>query len=115
MAEAICKVLLARRLRCPVDQLERRGFVVRSAGMSATAGDPAAPHAVNVIRAMGGSLENHRSRKISANLVRQADVIFAMTIDHLDELLRAIPEVEPRTFLLDPDGGDVARPRRLRS
>ncbi len=110
MAEAICKVLLARRLSCPVDQLERRGFVVRSAGMSAATGEAAAPHAVSVIRAMGGSLEHHRSRNVSVQLVRQADVIFAMTIDHLDELLRVIPEVETRTFLLDPAGGDVVDP-----
>ena len=59
---------------------------------------------------MGGSLEHHRSRKISSHVARQADFIFAMTIDHLDELLRAIPEVETRAFLLDPDGGDVVDP-----
>jgi len=110
MAEAICRVLLARRLRCPIDQLERRGFVVRSAGVAATNGVPAASHAVDVIRALGGSLENHRSRKIAASFVRQADCIFAMTMDHLDELLRAMPEVERRAFLLDPAGGDVADP-----
>ena len=40
MAEAICKVLLARRLGCPIDELERRGFVVRSAGVAATNGVP---------------------------------------------------------------------------
>jgi protein-tyrosine phosphatase len=110
MAEAICKVLLARRLRCPIDRLEERGFVIRSAGVAASAGDPAAAHAIDVVRSLGGSLESHRSRKIAANLAKQADLIFAMTMDHLDDLLRAIPEVEPRTFLLDPSGGDVVDP-----
>jgi hypothetical protein len=33
-----------------------------------------------------------------------------MTMDHLDDLLRAMPEVESRTFLLDPAGGDVVDP-----
>ncbi len=55
-------------------------------------------------------LESHRSRKVAANLARQADVIFAMTIDHLEALLDLVPEVEPRTFLLDSAGGDVADP-----
>jgi len=110
MAEAICKLLLAQRLRCPIDELERRGFVVRSAGVAATNGAAAASHAIDVVRALGGSLENHRSRKIATSFVRQADCIFAMTMDHLDDLLRAMPEVEPRTFLLDPAGGDVADP-----
>jgi L-threonylcarbamoyladenylate synthase len=110
MAEAICKLVLSRRLRCPVNQIERRGFVVRSAGVAATNGAPAAAHAVDVLRALGGSLEQHKSRKISVTLARQADFIFAMTSDHLDDLLRALPEVEPQAFLLDPAGGDVADP-----
>jgi L-threonylcarbamoyladenylate synthase len=110
MAEAICKIHLARRLGCPIDQLERRGFVIRSAGVAASNGDPAAPNAVHVVRGLGGTLDHHRSRKVAANLARQADMIFAMTIDHLEALLYMVPEVEPHTFLLDPAGGDVADP-----
>ena len=59
---------------------------------------------------MGGSLDQHRSRKATLNLVRQADHIFAMTLDHLETLLDAVPEIETRTSLLDPDGGDLADP-----
>jgi protein arginine phosphatase len=110
MAEAICKVLLARRLGCQVPELEQRGYLIRSAGVAASNGVPAATHAIDVVRSLGGSLEHHRSRKIAANLVRQADCIFAMTVDHLDSLLAAVPEVEHRAFLLDPGGGDVADP-----
>ncbi len=110
MAEAICKVLLARRLGCAVAQLEERGYMVRSAGVAASNGSPAAGHAIDVVRALGGSLENHRSRRLGVNLARQADCLFAMTADHLDALLEAVPEVEPRTYLLDPSGGDVADP-----
>jgi protein-tyrosine phosphatase len=110
MAEAICKLLLARRLRCPIDEVEHRGFVVRSAGVAATNGVAAAAHAVDIIRALGGSLENHRSRRIAEDLAQQADYIFAMTIDHMDELLRSMPDLESRTFLLDPSGADVADP-----
>src|SRR5262249_8964518 len=98
MAEALCKVLLARRLGCPVHELEQRGFVTRSAGVAAAEGFPAATHAIEVVRSLGGTLENHSSRTIAAALVRQADYIFAMTIDHLDALLDAVPEVERQTF-----------------
>jgi L-threonylcarbamoyladenylate synthase len=110
MAEAICKILLARRLGCTVADLEQRGVLIRSAGVAATNGVPAAAHAIEIVRTLGGSLESHRSRKIAANLVRQADCIFAMTLDHLDALLDAGPEVEHRAFLLDPDGSDVPDP-----
>jgi protein-tyrosine phosphatase len=110
MAEAICKLLLARRLACTANQLEDRGFVVLSAGVAAVNGAPAAEHAVEILHEMGGSLEDHRSRKVTLNLVRQADLIFAMTGDHLETLLDAVPEVEPRSCLLDPDGGDLTDP-----
>jgi len=110
MAEAICKLMLARRLGCPIDELERRGFVIRSAGVSATNGVPAAPNAVDILRTLGGSLENHRSRRVAPSLVRQADYIFAMTAEHREDLLASMPELEPRTFLLDPGGGDVDDP-----
>ena len=91
-------------------EIEQRGYVVRSAGVAASSGSPAASHAVDVLRAMGGSLENHRSRRVTPDLVRQADCIFAMTADHLDALLDAVPEVQAHSYLLDPRGGDVPDP-----
>ena len=56
MAEAICKLLLARRLNCPIDELERRGFVIRSAGVASSNGDPAARHAIDVIHEAPGRI-----------------------------------------------------------
>src|SRR5208282_5240503 len=105
MAEAICKLMLARRLDCPAEQIEERGYVVQSAGVAAATGSPAAAHAIDVLRAMGGSLESHRSRRVTLDLVHQADCIFAMTADHLEALLDAVPEVQSHSFLLDPGGG----------
>ena len=110
MAEAIGKLLLARRLDCPIEELEDRGYVVLSAGMATMGGAPAAAHAIDVVRAMGGSLENHRSRRVTLDLIRRADCIFAMTADHLDSLLDAVPDAQSHTFLLDPEGGDLPDP-----
>ncbi len=110
MAEAICKVLLARRLGCPPDELPRRGYLVVSAGVAAARGAPAAPHAVEVVRSMGGSLDRHRSRALGPDLIRHADHLFAMTADHLDLLLELAPEVGSVASLLDPDGRDVPDP-----
>lgn len=110
MAEAICKLLLARRLNCPAGELEERGYVVISAGMSAMTGAPAAANAVEVLRSLGGSLESHRSQRLTLDLVRQADCIFTMTADHMDSLLTAVPEAQSRSYLLDPAGADVPDP-----
>ncbi len=110
MAEGICKVLLSRKLGCAVEDLELSGYLVLSAGVSAMTGAPAASHAAAVLRSMGGTLELHRSRRVTFDLLRIADYVFAMTADHLDALLDAAPEASDRSFLLDPDGGDVPDP-----
>lgn len=110
MAEAICKVMLARRLGCQPDDLERRGYLVVSAGVAASRGAPAAPHAVEILRSMGGSLDRHRSRALGPDLVRQADHLFAMTGDHLELLLELAPEARHLASLLDPEGRDVPDP-----
>ena len=110
MAEAICKILLAERLGCRVDELESRGYVILSAGIAAVDGMPAASNAVEVVEARGGSLADHLSRKLTLDLVRQADLIVAMTGDHLEALLDHVPEVAPRTRLLHPQGHDVSDP-----
>jgi protein-tyrosine phosphatase len=110
MAEALCKLMLSRRLRCEVGELESRGYVVLSAGIAAIAGMPAAANAVEVLRARGGSLEGHVSRKLTLDLLRQADLILVMTADHREALLDHVPEVSSRTRLLHPAGDDVADP-----
>lgn len=110
MAEAICKVLLARRMGCSPDDLERHGYLVVSAGVAASRGAPAAPHAVEVLRSMGGSLERHRSRALGPDLVRMADHLFAMTADHLELLHELAPESRSAASLLDPEGRDVPDP-----
>jgi protein-tyrosine phosphatase len=110
MAEALCKVLLAERLGCAIDELDDRGYVILSAGMSAMSGMPAAGHAIDVVKSRGGSLAEHVSRQISLDLVRQADHIIAMTGDHFDSLLDRVPDASGRTRLLHPLGDDVADP-----
>jgi L-threonylcarbamoyladenylate synthase len=110
MAEALCKVLLAQRVGCKPEDLEARGHVVLSAGVAASHGMPAASHAIDVVRGRGGSLQQHASRPITRDLIRHADLIVAMTNDHLEALLDQAPECAPRIRLLHPEGGDVPDP-----
>jgi L-threonylcarbamoyladenylate synthase len=110
MAEALCKLILAKRLDCALEQLEERGYVILSAGVAAMGGAPAASHAVDLLKSMGGSLQEHRSRRLTLNLVRQADCIFAMTAEHLEALLEALPDAQDHAFLIDPNGADVPDP-----
>ncbi len=73
-------------------------------------GMPAAAHAVEAVKLRGGSLYEHESRRAAPELVREADHIIAMTVDHLDILLDQVPEVTPRARLLHAGGDDIADP-----
>ena len=110
MAEALCKVLLAERLKCAPGELVSRGYVVLSAGVAATAGMPAAANAVEVVKSRGGSLADHQSRKLTRELLHVADIILGMTADHLELLLDHMPEAADRARLLHPRGEDLADP-----
>ena len=110
MAEGICRKLLAERLGCAVDELEERGIVVMSAGLSAYMGGRPAAEAVDVMSAMGVDLTQHQSQPLTAQLVRHADVIWTMTRSHRQAILAQWPEAANRCELLCLDLRDVPDP-----
>lgn len=110
MAEAICKLLLARRLKCKEGELEQHGFHVVSAGLAAPHGARAASHAQEIVESLGGSLRRHTSKPITSRIVDQVDHVLTMTREHLDGLLATYPDTIDRARLLDPSGGDVDDP-----
>jgi protein-tyrosine phosphatase len=110
LAEALCKRLLADRLGCDPGELEARGFVVRSAGVAAYAGDDANPAAVEVAREYGADLTAHRSRPVNPELLESATVVVPMTRDHAAALALRCPGVGPEPVLLCGDEGDLPDP-----
>lgn len=110
MAEAICRVLLADRLRCRQEELEDRGYIVASAGLAASHGSRAAGDAMSVVSERGGSLKSHSSRQVVPGMIAGADHIVAMTRDHRDALLDEFSDAEERIRLLHPRGADIPDP-----
>jgi len=114
LAEALCKVMLATRLNCQPDQLESRGFQIRSAGLMAYVGDLASPQATVVAQELTCDLARHCSQPVSAELLSQATDVITMTRSHLQALVYRFPEVGPPPQLLcdnldlqDPIGGEL--------
>jgi len=110
MAEKICEMLLAERLRCTVDQLEEHGFVVMSSGLSAGLDVSASRHAVETLRSRGLDLSKHGSQQINEMQVRFADHIFALTRGHREAILSYWPGSDTRLCVLRTDGGDINDP-----
>ncbi len=114
MAEVLCRKLLADRLGCSPNEVESRGFVVRSAGVAAFPGDDPSGPAVEVVQEFGADLGNHRSRPVHEEMLRDATDVLAMTRGHAAALMMRFPGVGPTPQLLcgefdlgDPIGGDV--------
>jgi tRNA threonylcarbamoyl adenosine modification protein (Sua5/YciO/YrdC/YwlC family) len=110
MAETIARKMIADRLGCRIDQLEDRGVIVQSAGLSAMSGGSAAQEAVDVLAAMGLDVSAHESQPLTGQMVRNADMIFAMTRSHRQAILSQWPEAGSRTELLAVDHSDIADP-----
>ncbi len=103
MAEAMARRYLAQRLSVPPEELEDRGISVMSAGSFAMPGAPAAPQAVEALRAMGLDLSRHRSQALSVELIHQADFIYAMTQNHAKTVVSLVPASADKVSALDPE------------
>jgi protein-tyrosine phosphatase len=86
--------------------------VVDSAGLLGIEGAPAAPEAVQVLREDGLDLSTHRSKGVRESDLRTADVVIAMSLDHLDALHELFPDGADSRYLLrafetapEPTGG----------
>ena len=78
----------------------RGEFRVLSAGIGAVDGQPPTPHSVRAMRELGVDISNQRSRMLTAELVRSADIILGMTHGHVDTVALLYPPVAEKTFLL---------------
>ncbi len=112
MAAGLARKMLAERIGCNPEELERRGIEILSAGVGA-GGGPASEGAKRAMAARGVDLSRHAARPVDAQMLHQADHIFAMTEGHRKTLVAMAPSCEDRVRLLlkdrdvrDPVGGD---------
>jgi tRNA threonylcarbamoyl adenosine modification protein (Sua5/YciO/YrdC/YwlC family) len=110
MAELLMRQRLAKHKSCRPEELEDKGFIVRSAGIAAASGCPPAAEAVTVMHEHGLDLTSHETQPLTEQMVRHADLILAMTSGHLSTIVGRWPDAADRTMLLLPDQADVADP-----
>jgi RpiB/LacA/LacB family sugar-phosphate isomerase len=78
----------------------RGEFRVLSAGLGAMDGQPPTPHSVRAMRELGVDIAAQRSRMLTTELVRSADLILGMTHSHVDTVALLYPPAAEKTFLL---------------
>jgi protein-tyrosine phosphatase len=100
MAEGMFRKYLAEKLECQVDQLERMGYKIFSAGVVDMGGSPASAEAIAACAAKGIDIRAHRSRRLSEPLVKESDFIFAMCRMHHERITAVDPGAADRCVLL---------------
>ncbi len=119
MAAGIARHVLAERHGVRESELPSVGVEALSAGVFATDGAPASPEAVRAARTYGADISRHRSRRLTAELIHRADVVFCMTEAHVDAVLRIAPEAQGKVRRLgsedvdDPIGGGLPEYQRI--
>jgi protein-tyrosine phosphatase len=80
-------------------RLSERGSRLRASSAGFLGGRvPPPEHAVRSLRAVGLDISSHRSRAVGPHLLDSADLIVAMTRQHLFDLATADPPAWPRCF-----------------
>ncbi|WP_273887140.1 low molecular weight protein arginine phosphatase [Rubrobacter naiadicus] len=72
----------------------------RSAGVFAAEGYPMAPEAEKVLSEAGVPVGRHHSRPLTGEMLREADLVLAMTPAHVEEMSRSFGELPDSVHVL---------------
>ena len=109
MAAGFCRKYFSDNLGCSVDELEHFGYIIDSAGVAAYEGIPASRHAIEVCRIEKVDLSDHQSRQLTLEDIEKSDVIFTMSRNHRDSIVRLLPSASEKCFILD-ETSDILDP-----
>jgi protein-tyrosine-phosphatase len=101
----MCEALMNRALAAMPD----KQVAVTSAGLNAVPGRAAHPWAVAAARELGVSLENHRAKLLTAEMVNDADVILAMDYQNQVQLSLRYAHAKDKVFMLGAYAGEDYR------
>src|SRR5690606_15879723 len=78
----------------------RAGIEVSSAGLQALVGRPLDPTAAELLRENGIDPEGHVARQATPSILAAADLVLVMEQAHHARIVREVPQVSGKTFLL---------------
>ena len=108
MAEGIARKMLAEHRGITLEHLESTDLLA-SAGVWAVDGIPATREAISAAKAHGADISNHRSRKVTIELIKSADLILCMMAGHVAAVCSLDPTVSNKVRRLD-QRGDISDP-----
>lgn len=89
---------------------DQSGVHVSSAGTIASNGYPAMDYMIDIANAEGLNLADHRSRRLTSDIVKESDLILVATESHRDAIIRSEPEHAGKVRLMAESIGEVEIP-----
>jgi protein-tyrosine phosphatase len=97
----ICRSPMVERLLVALLSEQLPGeFVVESAGTGALVGNPIDPQVAGIIRVLGGSAEDFSARQLTPEIIKNQDLVLALTREHRRKVVEMAPAMLRRTFTL---------------
>ena len=97
----ICRSPVAERLlQAGLDEVQPGAFVVRSAGTRAMVGDPIQPPSADIIKSYGGTPEDFAARLLTPKILKESDLVLAMTAQHRGAVMQMDASLLKRTFTI---------------
>ncbi|YCH07651.1 low molecular weight phosphatase family protein [Arthrobacter sp. alpha11c] len=97
----ICRSPVAERLlQAGLNHASPGSFEVRSAGTRAMVGEPIQPLSAKMISTFRGSPDNFAARQLNQKILRETDLVLAMTSRHRGEVLQLDASLLKRTFTI---------------
>lgn len=95
-----CRSVMAEGLFKKMTEGRKEQFEISSAGISAIDGYPPTAETIRVMETEGADVSEHRSRRLTMDMIRQSDHIYVMERFHRDFILRLAPEAAAKVSLL---------------
>lgn len=101
--------VMAENLFRVITQDQGLPFLAESAGIKAPEGALATPETVKILGEEGIDATGHKSRRVTRQMIEEADRILIMEKAHRDELLKLEPQSAPKIELLTSFSSDLER------
>lgn len=96
MAEGLLKKYLKKEGKEDIE--------VKSAGVRAIDGMTPTAETVEVMKKEGVDVSGFRSKCLTHDLIKKSDLILAMALHHMDEIIKTAPDAAPKAHLLKQYG-----------
>ena len=110
MAEVLLREYVAQKLHCTLNEIQKYGVEIQSAGISAWGGTQASDKAVHAMQQKGIDLNGHTSQPLTEKLLQSAEIVWTMTAAHRSAILAQFPNFTDRVHMLSPRNQDVLDP-----